>query len=60
MENNPFEDELPIENGGFSIAMLVYRRVMHIYAFLQPSHPILHQPFGATGWGTNFWPSQVA
>ena len=27
MENPPFEDVFPIENGGFSIAMFVYRRV---------------------------------
>ena len=27
MEDGPFEDVFPIENGGFSIAMLVCRRV---------------------------------
>ena len=27
MENGPVEDVFPIENGGFSIAMLVYWRV---------------------------------
>ena len=27
MENGPFEDVFPIENGGYSIAMLVYQRV---------------------------------
>ena len=27
MENGPFKDVFPIENGGFSIAMLVYRSV---------------------------------
>ena len=27
MENGPFEDVFPIENGGYSIAMLVYLRV---------------------------------
>ena len=31
MENGPFEDVFPIENGVFSIAMLVYQRVPHVF-----------------------------
>ena len=27
MENGPFEDVFPIENGGYSVAMFVYQRV---------------------------------
>ena len=35
MENGPFEDVFPIKNGikwGYSIAMLVYQRVLEIAA----------------------------
>jgi len=35
MENPPFEDVFPIENGGFSIAMFVYRRVDGVDGFGQ-------------------------
>ena len=27
MEHGPFEDDFPIKNGGYSIAMLVYQSV---------------------------------
>ena len=37
MENGPFIDGLPIKNGDFSVAMLVYQRVT--FPWLFPWHP---------------------
>ena len=36
IENKPFEDVFPIENGDFSINMLVYRRVYQATGPLVP------------------------
>ena len=32
MENQPFEDVSPIRNGGFSVAMLVFRGILYTFA----------------------------
>ncbi len=31
MENGPFEDAFPTENGWYSIAMIVYQRVIGMF-----------------------------
>ena len=35
MENQPFEDVSPIQNGGFSIAMLVFRGILYTFALAE-------------------------
>ena len=44
MENGPVEDVFPIENGWFSIAMLVYWRVgINFLIYKQPVYPpVIH------------------
>ena len=35
MENQPFEDVSPIQNGGCSIAMLVFRGILYTFALAE-------------------------
>ena len=57
MENGPFEDVFPIKKWSYSIAMLVYQRVIHGFLFGVPSPKVkvLYKRF----WGLTFLPGGV-
>ena len=44
MEHVLFEDVFPIQNGGFSIAMLVYQRVLFVF-LPPPTQVLLARPY---------------